>query len=206
MRFRLRISFIAIVLQWYAHGLGAEQIVVYHSVKDLVARSVAERFEKETGISVRLVPESGRPESEELSCRLIAEENGLSPDLLWAEAPVSAVILKSKGRSAPYESPNAKDLPKQYSDAEHYWTGFPAGAVVILYNQDLLNDPEEAPTSVFDMMNPRFNGKACMANPLFGRTSVYAAALFEVLGTEFAEIFFDSLKTNKVAILSSTSE
>lgn len=206
MRFRLRVSFIAIVLQWYAHGLGAEQMVVYHSVKDRVARSVAECFEKETGISVRLVPKNGRPESEELSDRLIAEENGPSPDLVWAEAPVSAVILKSKGRSTPYESPNAKDLPKQYSDPEHYWTGFPAGAVVILYNQDLLSDPEEAPTSVFDMMNPRFNGKACVANPLFGKTSVYAAALFEVLGTEFAEIFFDSLTTNKVAILSSTSE
>jgi len=34
---------------------------------------------------------------------------------------------------------------------------------------------------------------------------MYAAALFEVLGTNFAEAFFNSLKTNKVAILSSTS-
>jgi len=142
MRFRLCVSFIAIALQWHAHGLGAEQIIVYHSVKDLVARSVAERFEKETGISVRLVPENGRPKSEELSDRLIAEENGPSTDLLWAEAPVSAVILKSKGLSAPYESPSAKNLPKQYSDPEHYWTGFAAGAVVILYNQDLLRIPE----------------------------------------------------------------
>jgi iron(III) transport system substrate-binding protein len=35
---------------------------------------------------------------------------------------------------------------------------------------------------------------------------MYAAALFKVLGTNFAEAFFYSLKTNKVAILSSTSE
>jgi iron(III) transport system substrate-binding protein len=45
-----------------------------------------------------------------------------------------------------------------------------------------------------------------MANPLFGITSMYAAALFEVLDIEFAEVFFNSLKTNKAAILSSTSE
>src|SRR5258708_25918516 len=35
---------------------------------------------------------------------------------------------------------------------------------------------------------------------------MYAGALFEVLGTDFAKAFFNSLKTNKVAILSSTSE
>ena len=35
---------------------------------------------------------------------------------------------------------------------------------------------------------------------------MYAAALFEVLGADFADAFFNSLKTNKVAILSSTSE
>ena len=35
---------------------------------------------------------------------------------------------------------------------------------------------------------------------------MYAAALFEVLGTDFVEAFFNSLKTNKVALLSSTSE
>jgi iron(III) transport system substrate-binding protein len=35
---------------------------------------------------------------------------------------------------------------------------------------------------------------------------MYAAALFEVLGSDFAEAFFNSSKTNRVAILSSTGE
>ncbi len=77
---------------------------------------------------------------------------------------------------------------------------------MILYNKNLLSDHDAVPTSVLDMMNPRFSGKACVANPLFGITSMYAAALFEVLGRDFAEAFFNSLKTNKVALLSSTSE
>ena len=77
---------------------------------------------------------------------------------------------------------------------------------MILYNKNLLSDHDAVPTSVLDMMNPRFGGKACVANPMFGITSMYAAALFEVLGRDFAEAFFNSLKTNKVALLSSTSE
>ena len=35
---------------------------------------------------------------------------------------------------------------------------------------------------------------------------MYAAALFEVLGTDFAEVFFNSLDTNKVTMLSSNGE
>jgi len=206
MKIQLRVSFIAITFLFYARALGAEQVVVYRSVKDLVARSVAERFEKETGIPVRLVPENHEAEGEELSDRLIAEGGNSHADVFWVGDPLSAVILKSKGLSVSYESPNIKNLPKLYGDPEHHWTGFPASAVVILYNKNLLSDLDALPTSVLDMMNPRFNGKACVANPLFGMTSMYAAALFEVLGLDFAEAFFNSLKTNKVAILSSTSE
>ena len=206
MRIRLRVSFIAIALQWYAHGLGAAEVVVYHSVKDLLARSVAERFEKETGIAIRLEPEDRQAEGTELSDRLIGKKNRPCADVCWADDPVGAVILKSKGLAAPYEPPNTKSLSKLYSDPEHHWTGFPSRAVIILYNRDLFGDSEELPTSVLDMMNPRFHGKACIANPLFGTASMYIAALFEVLGTDFAEAFFDSLKTNRVAMLSSTDE
>src|SRR5258708_5670414 len=206
MKIQLRVSFIAITFLFYARALGAEQVVVYRSVKDLAARSVAERFEKETGILVLLVPENREAEGEELSDRLIAEGGNSHADVFWVGDPLSAVILKSKGLSVSYESPNMKNLPKLYGDPEHHWTGFPASAAVILYNKNLLSDPDALPTSVLDMMNPRFSGKACVANPLLGTTSTYAAALFEVLGPDVAEAFFNSLKTNKVAILSSTNE
>jgi hypothetical protein len=63
MKIRLRISFIAIALLLYGNGLGAEEVVVYRSVNDLLARSVAERFEKETGIAIRLVPEDRQSKS-----------------------------------------------------------------------------------------------------------------------------------------------
>jgi iron(III) transport system substrate-binding protein len=56
------------------------------------------------------------------------------------------------------------------------------------------------------MINPRFSGKACIANPLFGTTSMHAAALFQVLGRDMAEAFFNTLKTNKVTIVSSNNE
>src|SRR6266478_2897158 len=114
MKIQPRTSFIAIAFLCYAGVLGAEQVVVYRSVNEFLARSVAERFENETGISVRLEPENRQPKGKELSDRLIAERNRPHADVLWVDDPVCAVILKSKGLSVPYESPNAKNLPKLY--------------------------------------------------------------------------------------------
>jgi iron(III) transport system substrate-binding protein len=45
-----------------------------------------------------------------------------------------------------------------------------------------------------------------MANPLSGTTSLHAAALFQVLGEDRAEVFFSGLKTNKIAVVSSNAE
>lgn len=113
--------------------------------------------------------------------------------------------MKSKGVSSPYKSPAANGLPTGYSDPDGYWTGFSARARVIIYNKDLV--PEDAkPTSIHDLAAPRFKGKACLANPLFGTMSMHAAALFQVLGPQEAKKFSQSLVQNKVKILSSNGE
>jgi len=88
---------------------------------------------------------------------LIAESNRPAADVFWTNDPVGAVMLKSKGLSAPYESPNAKNLSKLYKDPEHHWTGFPVRTLIILYNKNVFRNPDEVPTSVLDMMNPRFH-------------------------------------------------
>jgi iron(III) transport system substrate-binding protein len=176
LRAEISVYLAAIGFACFQDALGVEKVVVYSSAKNVVVRAVAERFEKETAIKVRLVPDDRQATGKELVDRLIAEKERTHADVFWSCDPIGAVILKSEGLSAPYESPNAKTLPGLYSDPEHHWTGFAVRARVIIYN-NLLTDPEEAPTSILDMMNPRFNGKACIANPLFGTTSLRRGTL-----------------------------
>src|SRR5262249_30246908 len=52
----------------------------------------------------------------------------------------------------------------------------------------------------------RFKGKACLANPLFGTTSMHAAALFQVLGGDEARKFFEDFAANGGKVLSSNGE
>ena len=184
---------------------GKGEVVVYTSVDDVFARPIAERFQKETGIEVKLVTDTEETKSTGLLNRLIAEKARPRADVFWSGDPVRAAILKEKGVSAPYKSPEAKGMPTKFNDPEGYWQALSARARVILYNKNLVPAGSE-PKSLQDFLSPAWKGKACIANPLFGTTSMHAAALFEVWGEQKAKEFFDGLSANGVAMLSSNGE
>lgn len=183
----------------------APEVVVYTSVDDIFARPIAERFEKETGIVVRLTPDTEETKSTGLLNRLIMEKGRPQADVFWSGDPVRAAILKAKDVSAPYRPSHADGLPQHFSDPEWYWTGFSARARVLIYNRNFVREGQE-PQSVMDLLAPHFKDKACIANPLFGTTSMHAAALFAVLGEEKAKAFFEGFAANGGKILSSNGE
>ncbi|RUM88347.1 MAG: iron ABC transporter substrate-binding protein [Thermodesulfatator sp.] len=182
-----------------------KQVVVYTSVDDIFARPVAQEFEKTTGISVKLVTDTEETKSTGLLNRLIAEKNRPVADVFWSGDPARAALLKKKGVSAPYISPAAQGLPVEFSDPEGYWISFSTRARMIIYNSEHVAEGKK-PTSIYDLVNERFKGKACIANPLFGTTSMHAAALFQVLGDEKAKQFFEDFATNGGQILGSNGD
>jgi iron(III) transport system substrate-binding protein len=181
------------------------EVVVYTSVDDVFARPIAQRFEESTGIRVRLVPDTEETKSTGLLNRLLAERARPQADVFWSGDPVRAALLKIRGVSEAYRAPAAVDFPTLYRDADGHWTGFSARARVLIYNTELV--PESTrPVSIMDLVDARFAGRACIANPLFGTTSMHAAALFEVLGEERAREFFERFVANGGTILSSNGE
>ncbi len=181
------------------------EVVVYVSVDDVYSRPIAERFAKRTGIEVKLLPDSEETKSTGLINRLIAEAPRPRADVFWSGDPMRASILKERGLAEPYRSPQAIGLPPEFSDKDGYFTGFAARLRVIVYNRNLVKE-DALPESVFDLLQPRFSSKACIANPLFGTTSMQAAALFQQLGEAKAKDFFEQLSKNGVAMLSSNGE
>jgi iron(III) transport system substrate-binding protein len=196
---------IAVLIAGACTRNSGQEVVVYTSVDDVFARPIAERFTQETGLAVRLVPDTEETKSTGLLNRLIAEKERPQADVFWSGDPVRAAILKAKGVSTPYRSPQAEGLPPKFSDPDGHWTGFSARARVLIYNRNLV--PEgKAPTSVMDFLTPHFTGKVCIANPLFGTTSMHAAALFAVLGEDKAKAFFEGFAANGGKMLSSNGE
>ncbi len=191
-----------LLLGWSAGCSDGPRVVVYTSVDQVFSEAICEDFQKETGIQVDLVPDTEETKGTGLHNRLIAEKERPRADVFWSGDPVRAADLKGKGISAAYKSPAAEGLPAGLSDAMGHWTCFSARARVIIYNTDLVAE-DQKPRSITDLADPRFKGKACIANPMFGTTSMHATALFMVWGELKTKRFFQSLVENEVAILGS---
>ena len=88
-------------------------------------------FKKQSGITVKLVPDTEETKSTGLVNRLIAEKARPVADVFWSGDPVRAAVLKAKGVTATYRSPNAAGMPSEFSDAEGCWSAFSARARII---------------------------------------------------------------------------
>ena len=177
-------------------------VTVYVSEDQVFSEPILKDFEKQTGIKVKAVYDTEEAKSTGTMNRLIAEKNNPQADVYWANEPIRAEVLKQKGISALYVSPNAKEIPSVFKDPDGYWTGFSARARVLIVN----NEVKEKPTSIFAYLDPRWKGKVVIANPLFGTTTSEIAALFTLWGDEQAKAFMMRLKKNKVAISTSNGE
>ncbi len=182
-----------------------EEVVVYTSVDQVFSEPILKDFEKETGIKVKVIYDTEETKSTGVLNRLIAEKDNPQCDLFWSGDPIRTIVLKNKGITTAYSSPNADEISPVYKDKDHQWTGFSARARVLIYNKDLLSE-EQVPKSIFDLTKADYKGKFAIANPLFGTTTFHIAALFTTMGDEKAKQFLADLKTNSIVIATSNGD
>jgi iron(III) transport system substrate-binding protein len=177
-------------------------VVVYVSEDEVFSEPILKDFERETGITVKSVFDTEETKSTGVTNRLIAEKDNPQADVYWANEPVRADALKQRGVSTPYVSASAEGIADQFKDSDHYWTGFSARARLLLVNARSTIKP----MSVMAYTDPSANGREAIANPLFGTTTDYVAALFAVWGDERARTFMNDMKKNGVKVTTSNGE
>ena len=180
-------------------------VVVYTSVDQVFSEPVLRRFEEQSGIRVRAVYDTEETKSTGVLNRLIAEADNPQADVFWSGDPVRPFLLVDRGLVEPYVSPQAQGIPRIFKAADGTWTGFAARARVLLVNLERL-DGRRLPQSIHDLADPRWQGEAAMANPVFGTTTMHVAAWFSAWGEQEARAFLDSLRQNQVRVASSNGE
>lgn len=183
-------------------GTNTQTVVVYVSEDQVFSEPILRDFEKETGITVKAVYDTEESKSTGAMNRLIAEKDNPQADVYWANEPIRAEVLKQRGISTPYVSPNAGGIPDNFKDVKGYWTGFSARARILLVNKRVKDKPQ----SILAYAEPRWKARAVIANPLFGTTTVEIAALFTILGDDKTKAFMDGMKSNGVKISTSNGE
>jgi iron(III) transport system substrate-binding protein len=159
---------------------GSPDLIVYCSLDQQFSEELMKRFEAESGLALRVEYDIEANKNVGLASRIREERGRPRCDVFWSNEFAQMVSLAGDGLLAPYDSPNAADVPEGFRDAEKRWTGFAARARVFIVNTELA-EPAEI-RSMWDLVDPRWNGKVAMARPLAGTTSTHMAALFEALG------------------------
>ena len=179
----------------------SNEVVVYVSEDQVFSEPILKDFEADTGIRVMAVFDTEETKSTGVMNRLIAEKGNPQADVYWANEPIRAIVLKQKGISEKYYSPNSDDIPANFKDSQGYWTGFSARARVLVVNEE-----EEFPASILAYIDEKWRNKGVVANPLFGTTTSWVAALFSIWDEDKTKNFMENMKQNGTSMSTSNGE
>lgn len=196
------LAIVATIAGLFAVGCGPAEpdnhVVLYTSLNEPTARAVIDAFERETGIRVIVQADTERDKTVGLVRTLIEERSRPRADVFWNSETANTIRLQREGVLERLDPPptNAQRIAEQYVDPDGYWFGFAARARVLIVNTDLV-DEDDMPDSMWDIIDPKWRGKAGIVRPVTGTTLTHIAALYEVLGDDETERFLAGVQENE---------
>ncbi len=178
----------------------SDRVVVYSAQDEDFAAGVFRDFESHSKLKVTPKYDTEANKSVGLAAELEVEASIPRCDVHWNNEILGTIRLARKGIYEDYSSPNAKDFPAWSKATDGTWQAFAERARVLIVNTNLVAEADR-PTSMFDLLDPKWKGRIAMAKPLFGTTATHAACLFEVMGAEPAKAYFRQLKGNDVLLV-----
>lgn len=201
---RVTLLLLAVLIGVISCAQRAPEVVVYSSVDQVFAEPVLKQFEKASGVKVRAVFDTEETKSTGVLNRIIAEAGNPQADVFWSGDPMRPLQLIKRGLVESYKSQGHAAVPEYARDPQGRWTAVSARARVLLVNTKLV--ASDVPTRIEELADPKWKGRATIANPLFGTTTMHVAALFATWGDERARQFLRAIKANDIRIAASNGE
>jgi iron(III) transport system substrate-binding protein len=184
-------------------GKSPDRAVLYCAQDMEYAQEILSSFEKETGIPVATKFDTEANKSVSLFEELVQEAKRPRCDVFWNNEIINTIRLERKGLLDRMEpDPNYPAWTRSESGC---WQAFAARGRILIVNTEKLKEADY-PKSILDLTDPKWKSKLAMAKPQFGTTATHAACLFEVLGEEGAQAFFNGLKVNDITILAGNKQ
>ncbi|MEQ8786276.1 MAG: extracellular solute-binding protein [Pirellulaceae bacterium] len=171
------------------------EVVVYTAHDREFSKPILDEFASETDITVLPKFDVESTKTVGLVNELIQQRDRPRGDVFWNNEILHTLRLDKLGMLAAVEIPEADKFPAAYRSPSGTWYGFAARARVLIVNTTIV-PPDERPTSIHDLVDPRWKGKVGIARPLFGTTATHAAVLFAAWGDEAAQEFFEQVRQN----------
>ncbi len=190
---------VLIVLLPASAARAAEPVTVYCSADEQFARPILADFGRRCGVAVRPVFDTEAGKTTGLVHRLLAERGRPRADVWWSSEVFGTIQLAEAGVLAAYDPAAAADIPSQFRDPQHRWTGLAARARVLAYDPRR-TPPDRLPRAWADLARPEFKGRLAMANPIFGTTRGQMAVFAARWGEAALGDYFAGLRRNEVRL------
>ncbi|MDO8307417.1 MAG: iron ABC transporter substrate-binding protein [Actinomycetota bacterium] len=169
-----------------------EPLVVYSGRSEELVGPLFTRFTEETGI-----PVSARyGDSAELAAQLIEEGDGTPAQVYFSQDAGALGAVAAEGLLAPLPEGTAAAVPAQYQSTDGTWTGVTGRARVIAYDPEQVA-PDEVPTTVLGLTDPRWNGQVAIA-PTNASFQSFVTAMRRTEGDEATKSWLEGLVANDV--------
>lgn len=176
-----------------------QRVTLYTSVDDAFARMVVEQFEQDTGIRVDVLGDTEATKTTGLVTRLQSERDNPRCDVWWSSEPMGTILLDRSGVLEPggMRGTVAEPWPNELHAQDWSWVGTALRSRVIVYAPGRVEEP---PTSMHELMDPKYNGRIGMARPQFGTTRIHMAMLAASWDIKSFEEWLEALKANGVRL------
>lgn len=175
-----------------AGATAAGELIVYTSRAESLFKPVVEAF-NQTYPDVKVTLLTGS--NGELAAKLLEERANPQADLLVNSDTLTMESLGEQGLFAPNDSPEVAAVPETYRAADGSWVALTLRPRVIMYNTDLVT-PEEAPKTMMDLTDPKWQGQIGAADSRNGAMVAQLVAMRHLLGEEAMTAFVQGLTAN----------
>lgn len=169
-------------------------LVIYSGRSEPLIQPVIDAFKAQYP-EVNVLLKAGS--NSELANALIEEQANPQADVFITTELFTIQSLAQQDIFQPYLPAGANQWPAELIGQDNKWIALTRRARVIMYNSDLVS-PDELPSSIFDLTDPKWQGQVAAAGSTNGSMQAQIAAMRQLIGEEATEEWLRGLIENEV--------
>ena len=177
-------------------------LVIYSGRTEAFMKPIVATFQTQYP-DIRVQLKSGK--NNELAATILEEHARPQGDVFISTDQLTHINLSRQGglQSSVFAGSNAIDPRMRASD--NTWYAVTLRARAIMYNSNLVH-PEEAPQSMFDLVDPRWRGRIVMADSNNGPMQAHVAAMLTLHGEATTRAWLAGLVANQTTFLGAATD